>query len=126
MAKPAPPTDLVERDRFTSGALHAVAFARADDPAADLARLQIGIGIPELDYRFVELNAETARGLAMTLLAFANGNWVEISEQGLTATGKARLRQTDFGIKPVSAGGGTVKVKNELGLDFRIVARAGR
>ena len=51
---------------------------------------------------------------------------VELSEQGLTATGKTSLRQTDFGMKPVSAGGGTVKVKNELGMDFRIVARAGR
>ena len=31
-----------------------------------------------------------------------------------------------FGMKPVSAGGGTVKVKNEIGVDYRIVARAGR
>jgi polyisoprenoid-binding protein YceI len=51
---------------------------------------------------------------------------VEVSDQGLTATGKTTLRQTDFGMKPVSAGGGTVKVKNEIGVDFRIVARAGR
>jgi hypothetical protein len=29
-------------------------------------------------------------------------------------------------MKPVSAGGGTVKVKNEIAVDLRIVARAGR
>lgn len=31
------------------------------------------------------------------------------------------LKQTDFGIKPISVAGGMVKVKNEIGLDFRIV-----
>jgi polyisoprenoid-binding protein YceI len=51
---------------------------------------------------------------------------VEVQADKLTATGKTVLRQTEFGMKPVSAGGGTVKVKNEIGLDFRIVARAGR
>ncbi|HKW74632.1 MAG TPA: YceI family protein [Terriglobales bacterium] len=35
-------------------------------------------------------------------------------------TGTTRLKQTDFGIQPFSAGGGTVKVKNELELEFNI------
>lgn len=30
------------------------------------------------------------------------------------------IKQTDFGIKPVSVGGGLVRVKNEVELDFRI------
>jgi polyisoprenoid-binding protein YceI len=51
---------------------------------------------------------------------------VEVTAETLTATGKTTLRHSDFGMKPVSAGGGTVKVKNEIGVDFRIVARAGR
>ena len=51
---------------------------------------------------------------------------VEVAAERLTASGKTVLRQSDFGMKPVSAGGGTVNVKNELGVDFRIVARAGR
>jgi len=51
---------------------------------------------------------------------------VEVQGETLTATGKTVLRQSDFGMKPVSAGGGTVKVKNEIGLDFKIVARAGK
>jgi polyisoprenoid-binding protein YceI len=51
---------------------------------------------------------------------------VEVAAETLTATGKTTLRQSDFGMKPVSAGGGTVKVKNEIGVDFKIVARAGR
>lgn len=37
--------------------------------------------------------------------------------------GSAQLKQKDFGIEPVTAGGGTVKVKNELRVEFDIVAR---
>lgn len=33
------------------------------------------------------------------------------------------LKQTDFGIKPISVGGGMVKVKNEVELDFQIFLR---
>ena len=44
--------------------------------------------------------------------------------------GKTRLKQTDFGIQPVSVAGGTVKVKDELELEFDIygesVTNAGR
>jgi polyisoprenoid-binding protein YceI len=31
------------------------------------------------------------------------------------------LKQTDFGIRPISLGGGTIRVKNEIEIDFRIV-----
>jgi len=48
---------------------------------------------------------------------------VEVSGGTLTATGRATVAQRAFGIEPVTAGGGTVKVKNEVGIDFRIVAR---
>jgi len=33
------------------------------------------------------------------------------------------LKQTDFGIKPISIGGGMIKVKNEVEIDFQIFAR---
>jgi len=35
-------------------------------------------------------------------------------------TGRVVLKQRDFGITPVSIAGGTVKVKNELTIDFDI------
>jgi polyisoprenoid-binding protein YceI len=50
---------------------------------------------------------------------------VEIAGDTLTATGKATLKQTDFGIEPVSVGG-VVKVKNDLAIEYTIVARAER
>jgi len=37
--------------------------------------------------------------------------------------GTAELKQKDFGITPVTVGGGAVKVKNELRVEFEIVAR---
>jgi hypothetical protein len=33
------------------------------------------------------------------------------------------LKQTDFGIKPISIGGGIIKVKDEVEIDFQIFAR---
>jgi polyisoprenoid-binding protein YceI len=47
---------------------------------------------------------------------------VELASDRLTAKGKAEVKQSDFGIHPVSAGAGTVKVKDEVELLFTIVA----
>jgi polyisoprenoid-binding protein YceI len=49
---------------------------------------------------------------------------VTITPQQLRATGKYSLKQTDFGIKPYSAAGGTIKVKNEVVVNFSIAAKA--
>jgi polyisoprenoid-binding protein YceI len=47
---------------------------------------------------------------------------VELTADRLTAAGKATVRQTNFGIRPVTAGAGTVKVKDEVEIVFTIVA----
>jgi polyisoprenoid-binding protein YceI len=49
---------------------------------------------------------------------------VELSGDTLVASGELAFKQTAFGIKPVSAGAGMVKVKDELEVVFRFVARA--
>jgi polyisoprenoid-binding protein YceI len=41
----------------------------------------------------------------------------------LTAHGQFQIKQTDYGIKPVSVAG-VVKVKDELGISYTVVARA--
>ena len=48
---------------------------------------------------------------------------VEVSGDTLTASGKAVLRHDQFGMQPVSVAGGSVKVKNEIEVEYRIVAR---
>ncbi len=48
---------------------------------------------------------------------------VRLTANQLIAEGKATVRQSDFGIEPVTAGGGTVKVKDQLEIVFRVTAR---
>ena len=48
---------------------------------------------------------------------------VTFLESSLRAEGQFAIRQSDYGIKPVSVAGGTVKVKNELKFSFNIVAK---
>ena len=44
-------------------------------------------------------------------------------QTGEAYTTHAVLKQTDFGITPISIGGGIIKVKNEVELDFQIFTR---
>jgi polyisoprenoid-binding protein YceI len=61
----------------------------------------------------------TIRGKTQTVTAPVA---VKIADDRLTATGKFVIKQTDYGITPISVGG-VVKVKNELNIAFTIVAR---
>jgi len=45
---------------------------------------------------------------------------VVVKKNGDAYTGHTTLKQTDFGIKPISVAGGTIKVKNEIEIDFQI------
>jgi len=48
---------------------------------------------------------------------------VELSDKSVVAGGRAVIRHTDHGLKPVSVAG-VVNVRNEIGVEFRITARA--
>jgi polyisoprenoid-binding protein YceI len=61
----------------------------------------------------------TIRGTTKPVRAAASAR---IDGDTLTATGKFTIKQTDFGIKPISVGG-VVKVKDDLNINFTIVAR---
>jgi polyisoprenoid-binding protein YceI len=50
---------------------------------------------------------------------------VEVGADGLKATGRMTIRQTDYGMEPVSVAG-VVKVKNELAIEYTIVATPAR
>lgn len=49
---------------------------------------------------------------------------VTVKQKGNGYVGEGKFKQSEFGIKPVSAGGGTVKVKDELKIGFEIQVRA--
>ena len=48
---------------------------------------------------------------------------LEVRAQNGHYQGTAELKQKDFGIEPIVVGGGAVKVKNELRVEFDIVAK---
>jgi polyisoprenoid-binding protein YceI len=48
---------------------------------------------------------------------------INVRRAGDAYTGRTVLKQTDFGIKPVSVGGGTIRVKNEIEIEFKIYTR---
>ncbi len=48
---------------------------------------------------------------------------VEVEGSGERYRGSARLRQTEFGITPISIGGGAIKVKDEILIEFEIVGK---
>jgi polyisoprenoid-binding protein YceI len=48
---------------------------------------------------------------------------VEVNGEPGHYRGSAAVRQTDFGIKPVTVAGGAIKVKNEVRVEFEIVGR---
>jgi hypothetical protein len=45
---------------------------------------------------------------------------VEVREVEGRYVGTCRFKQTDFGIKPVKVGGGTIRVKDEIRVEFDI------
>jgi polyisoprenoid-binding protein YceI len=45
---------------------------------------------------------------------------VEVTRKGEQYKGSATFKQTDFGITPVAVAGGTVKVKDEVKIEFEI------
>jgi polyisoprenoid-binding protein YceI len=48
---------------------------------------------------------------------------LSVKQTGESYTTHAVLKQTDYGITPISIGGGIIKVKNELQIDFQIFLR---
>jgi polyisoprenoid-binding protein YceI len=50
---------------------------------------------------------------------------LNVKRTGDSYTAHTVLKQTDFGIKPISVAGGTIKVKNEVEIDFQIYPRKG-
>ena len=48
---------------------------------------------------------------------------IAVFDEMLRASGEFTLNQSDYGIKPISVAGGTLKVKDELKFSFEMVAR---
>jgi len=82
---------------------------------------------PEIKFRSTKAtpagsNAWTVTG-ELTLHGQTHPVSVSVKKEKGAYAGSAKLKQTEFGITPVAVAGGTVKVKDELKLDFEVVTR---
>ena len=59
----------------------------------------------------------------LTLHGMTRPVLVKVEQRGSSYTGSATLKQTEFGINPVTVAGGTVKVKDAIEIAFDIVTR---
>jgi polyisoprenoid-binding protein YceI len=59
----------------------------------------------------------------LSLHGQTNSVKVDVERQDGRYRGSARLRQSEFGITPVTVAGGTIKVKDEVRVEFEIVGR---
>jgi polyisoprenoid-binding protein YceI len=112
------------------------------EPSGDVPKVtEVMLGEQVLDVKkypsiTFESTAVSGRGSAAALDLMITGNLTirgttrpvraataaKIDGDTLTATGRFAIKQTEFGIKPISVGG-AVKVKDELAITFTIVAR---
>ena len=84
---------------------------------------------PEIAFRSTRVE-KIAEGLfkvdgVLTLHGAAKPVSVVVKREGESYTGHTVIKQTDFGIKPISLGGGMVKIKDPLDIDFQIFRRGG-
>jgi polyisoprenoid-binding protein YceI len=79
---------------------------------------------PEISFRSssVKKTATDSWIVTGTLSLHGYGNRVSATVRRVQGryVGHCRIKQTDFGIEPVTVGGGLVKVKNELDIEFAV------
>jgi polyisoprenoid-binding protein YceI len=81
---------------------------------------------PEISFRSSSVEKTVADSWIVTgvLILYGHSNRVSSTVRRVQGgyVGRCRIKQTDFGIEPVRVGGGLVKVKNELDVEFAIAA----
>ncbi len=80
---------------------------------------------PEISFRSTSIKPAGERKWAvvgeLTLHNQSRLVRAEAQESNGSYTGTSEIKQTDFGIEPVTVGGGLVKVQNELKIEFLVI-----
>jgi polyisoprenoid-binding protein YceI len=114
--------DIPEKDReevnrkMHKEVLESGYFSQIVYECPDVAATKIGEG----QYWMVLSGKLTLHGVTRAQPVSAR---VSVNGDGLRATGDLSIRQSDYQIRPVSAGGGTIRLKDEVRLSFEISAR---
>jgi len=81
---------------------------------------------PEIRFRSSRIEKQTERQWkvegSLTLHGVTKPVTVTVDRRGEVYASHTVIKQTDFGIKPITVGGGLIKVKNEIELDFQFRA----
>jgi polyisoprenoid-binding protein YceI len=79
---------------------------------------------PTIEFTSTSIQAAPSGGLdvtgALTIHGTTRTIHLHVTEANGRYTGSTTLKQTDFGIRPITIAGGTVKVKDEIRIDFDI------
>ena len=80
---------------------------------------------PEIGFRSTRVEEKNGNNISVGGILTLHGQTRPINVSVVRTQshyrGSVTIKQTDFGIKPISIGGGTVKVKDEIRIDFDIV-----
>jgi polyisoprenoid-binding protein YceI len=112
--EPAKDVPEVQAAMVGSRVLDAARFPEIVFRSRAVAGARVSAGVYELKVR----GELTLHGVSRELVLPMR---VELAGDTLTATGRATLEQSAFDIKPVTAAGGLVKVKNAVELEYRLV-----
>jgi polyisoprenoid-binding protein YceI len=115
-----PPEDVLEVQRvmLSDRVLDVERYPRINFVSRRISLVELE---PSPDRMKLRIDGElTLRGVARPIIVPID---VRLSADRLTVTGKVRVRQTLFGIRPVTAGAGTVRVKDEVEVVFTVVAQ---
>jgi polyisoprenoid-binding protein YceI len=74
----------------------------------------------EPNHQFLVHGNLTIRDMTRPVILHAN---LELTGPQVKASGQCQFKQTEFGIRPVTAGLGTVKVQDQITITFQVVAR---
>ncbi len=116
--------------RMSAGALRVMDPGASEKDRDEIQRTMLGPEVldaehyPEITFRATGAEQPapgswSVRG-NLTLHGQSLPATVEVRENGGRYVGTSRLRQTDFGIKPVKVAGGTIRVKDEIRIEFDI------
>ena len=116
--------------RAQSGALKVRDPEASEKDRAEIQRTMLGPEVLDAA-RFTEIafkstSAESAGAGAwkvqgdLTLHGQTHSVAVDVHEEGSHFVGSSRFKLTEFGIKPVKVAGGTVRVKDEIRIEFNI------
>jgi polyisoprenoid-binding protein YceI len=81
---------------------------------------------PEISFRSTSVKQTDANTAAvegvLTIHGVSRPVALTVKRDGKFYLGSAKMKQTDYGLTPVTVAGGAVKVKDEIKVDFRVAA----